>query len=384
MLTSPPNCFDDMARMAQRYAAIDLAAGTADFDPPAALLAAAGEALRAGPNQYSPSAGLPLLRSAIAHHVREQYGLAYDPESEITVSAGATGGIWAALRGLLNAGDEALIVQPCLDLYRTCTIAAGASVRFVGGRHPNERLPLDELEQAFGPRTRLLIVCTPANPSGICLTSAEIAALGRLAERHNAVIVSDETYDQILLDGAEHVPVASDRHCHDRTVTVSSISKTFAASGWRVGWVLAPPRLTDAVRAAHRLAVLAAPSPLQWATARMLETAAKDGYFTCLRGEMSHRCRILEMFLLEAGLKPHHPTGAFYLLAQVPGDGANFCQQLVSEAGVVAMPGAAFFHCSDAGRQFVRFAFCKREQTLQEAGARLVAYARLEATGLWR
>jgi N-succinyldiaminopimelate aminotransferase len=381
MLASPPSSFDRIASMAQRHAAVDLATGAADFDPPAPLLEAAEEALRAGPNQYSAAAGLPSLRSAIADHMREQYGLAYDPEYEVTVTAGATGGIWATLRGLLEAGDEVLIVRPCLDLYPNCATAAGARVRFVGGRHPIERLPLDELEQAFGPRTRLLIVCTPANPSGICLTGAEIAALGRLAERHDAVIVSDETYDQILLDGAEHVPVASDRRCQRRTVTVSSISKTFAASGWRVGWVLASPRLTEAIRAAHRLAVLAAPSPLQQATARILETAAEEGYYTRLREELSRRRRMLELLLLEAGLEPHHPTGAFYLLARVSGDGASFCEQLVVEAGVATMPGAAFFHGSDAGRQLIRLAFCKREQTLREAGARLVAHTRVKVAG---
>jgi N-succinyldiaminopimelate aminotransferase len=373
MLAPQPSFFDRMADLARRHSAVDLAAGTADFDPPASLLDAAKEALHAGPNQYSAPAGLPRLRTAIADNMREQYGLSFDPEREVTVSAGATGGIWAAFCGLLKPGDEVLIVRPCLDLYRNCAIAVGADVRFVGGRDPSGWLPLDELGQAWGPQTRMLVISSPANPSGTCLNSAEIAALGRLAARHDAVIVSDETYDQSLLDGTEHVPVASDRRCQDRTVTVSSISKTFAASGWRVGWVLASPPITEAIRAAHRLAVLAAPSPLQQATAQMLETASDDGYYTRFRAKLSRRCQLLESLLREAGFEPHHPAGGFYLLAEVPGDGVDFCEQLVAESGVAAMPGEVFFPGTEAGKRIVRFAFCKREKTLREAGARLVA-----------
>src|ERR671932_928657 len=365
--------FSTTTELALEHDAIGLGQGFPDFDAPEELLAAAEEALRAGFNQYAPAIGLPCLRSAVAEHAAARYGLEYDPDTEVTVTAGATEGLWAATAALLDAGDELVVIEPFYETYPICALPVGARVRYVTCRFPDFELDLDQLEAAFNPRTRLVIVNTPTNPSGRVLRPDEIAAIGELAERYDAYVVSDEAYEHVVFDGRKHTPVASDPRLRDRTVTLGSVSKTFSATGWRVGWALAPPHLTDAVRKVHQFLVFTAPAPLQRAAAQMLGIAARADYYERLGAEYEERRAALLDVLEQTTLEVARPEGAYFVLARCGGDDVEWCRELIVRARVVAIPASVFFHDRDAGRGVVRFVFCKRLETLREAGKRLLA-----------
>lgn len=363
--------FAETTELAERYGAVDLGAGVPDFDPPSALLDAATDALRGGANQYSPSHGLADLREAVARHALDHYRLEYDAESQVTVTAGATEAFSSIVSALVRPGDEVVLVEPCLPLYRECVHAAGGTAHAVATRFPDFGLDPDDLAAAFGPRTRLAILNTPANPSGKQLTSEELAAIGELAEEHDVLLVSDEAYEHVLPGDVDHVPVASDPACRARTLTVSSISKTFAATGWRIGWMMAPSYLTEAVRPTHRRAVYAAPTPLQHAAATMLVEAGATGYLARLRRDCRERRDVLLRALEGTALEPATPSGGYFILARGEGDGRALCRELLEGTGVAALPGSSFWSRPEDGRSLVRFAFCKRVETLAEAGRRL-------------
>lgn len=365
--------FSTTTELAIEHDAIGLGQGFPDFDPPEELLAAAEEALREGFNQYSPAIGLPCLRAAVAEHAAARYGLEYDPDTEVTVTAGATEGLWAATSALLDPGDELVVIEPFYETYPICALPVGARVRYVTCRFPDFELDLDRLEAAFGPRTRLVIVNTPTNPSGRVLRPDEIAAIGELAERSDAVVVSDEAYEHVTFDGARHVPLATDPRLRERTVTLGTISKTFSATGWRVGWALAPPHLTDAVRKVHQFLVFTAPAPLQRAAAQMLGIAARTDYYERLGAEYRERRAALLDALEQTTLEVARPEGAYFVLARCGDDDVEWCRELIVRARVVAIPASVFFHDREAGRGVVRFVFCKRLETLREAGRRLLA-----------
>jgi N-succinyldiaminopimelate aminotransferase len=364
--------FSTITRLAVRHGAINLAQGFPDFDPPAELLEAADDALRSGFHQYAPSTGLPELRAAIAAHQAAEYGLEYDPETEVTVTVGATEAIWSAATALLDPDDELVVIEPFYENYPLLAAPVGARTRFVTTTFPGFELDPDRLEAAFTPRTRLVVVNTPTNPSGRVLGPEEIAALGELAERYDATILSDEAYEHVTFGGARHVPLASDPRCRERTITVSTASKTFSATGWRVGWALAPPPLTDALRKVHQFVTFAAATPLQRAVARMLDVAAEGDYYERLRREYEERLDVLLGVLEQTPLEVARPQGAYSFLVRCPGDDVEWCSELVTRARVAAIPGSEFF-AGDAGRGLVRFAFCKRVETLREAGERLLA-----------
>lgn len=365
--------FSRVTELANRYQAINLAQGFPDFDPPARLLEAAGAAMDGHLNQYAPSPGYPRLRAAIAAHAKARYGLTYDPDTEITVTAGATEAMWSATTALMEPGDEAVVIEPFYETYPPCVAAAGGTVRFVRTRFPDFRPDPAELAAAFGPRTRLVFLNTPGNPSGRVLGVDELTAVGELAARYGAWLIADETYEHLTYGDARHVPVASVPACRDRTVTLSSASKTFSATGWRVGWALAPAPLTDALRKVHQFVTFAAPSPLQQAVATMLEAAPSSGYFEELAADYARRREVLLGYLAKTELAVAPPEGGFFVMARCPGDDVEWCARLTEEARVAATPGSAFYHEPAAGRGLVRFAFCKRESTLHEAGERLVA-----------
>jgi N-succinyldiaminopimelate aminotransferase len=364
--------FSTTTQLMIEHDAIGLAQGFPDFDPPEELLAAGEEALRAGFNQYAPAPGLPCLRSAVVEHAATHYGIEYDPDAEVTVTAGVTEALWAATSALLDAGDELVVIEPFYETYPICALPVGAKVRYVTCRFPDFELDLDQLEAAFNPRTRLVIVNTPTNPSGRVLRPDEIAAIGELAERYDAFVVSDEAYEHVTYDGRKHTPVASDPRLRDRTVTLGSISKTFSATGWRIGWALAAPALTDALRKVHQFLVFSASAPLQRAAAQMFGIAARTDYYERFLAEYDVRRRTILDVLEQTTLEVAPPEGAYFVNVRIEGDDVEWCRELIVRARVVAIPASVFFHDKEAGRGIVRFVFCKKLETLQEAGRRLL------------
>jgi N-succinyldiaminopimelate aminotransferase len=365
-----PSIFTRMTDLARRCDAINLAQGVPDFGPPPELIDAARRAVDGEAHQYPPSAGSSALREAVACHAREVYGIEYDPD-EVTITAGATEGLWSSVFALVEPGDEAVVIEPAYELYPACIAAAGATVKYVTTEPPEFRLDLQAVREAVGPKTRLLIVNTPANPSGACLGRSDIKAIGEIAEAAGAVVISDETYEHIYFDRASHVPVAADDLCRTRTVTVSSISKTFSATGWRIGWTLAPRALTERIRNVHQFVVFSATAPLQEAVAEMLQVSIAGDYFDRLRRDYEARRGAIKRALERAGLDPLLPDGAYFALAQVAGDDVDYCYRLIEESRVAALPVSSFFHRPTPERGLVRFAFCKRLETLEEAGDRL-------------
>lgn len=365
--------FSTLTELAVRHQAVNLAQGFPDFEPPQPLLDAAADALRSGFSQYAPSTGYPDLRRAVATHQRDWYGRAIDPDTEVTVTVGATEAIWSTVAALTEPGDEVLLFEPFYDMYPAAVAAAGCTAVVVPATpFPELAIDLDRLAAAVTPRTRLAILNTPTNPTGRQVTAEELRVLGELCERHDITVLADEAYEHVLLDGRAHRPVVSEPALAGRTVTVSSASKTLSATGWRVGWAVAPPALTSAVRRVHQFVTFAAASPLQRAVGTVL-AAAGPSFYTELGAEFTRRRDVLRAYLLEAGLAVGPSEGAYFLVARCPGDEVQWCADLVIGAGVVAIPVSAF--CADParGRGLVRFAFCKREETLRAAGERLTS-----------
>lgn len=350
--------FSTMTQLATQHGAINLGQGFPDFDPPAELVTAGLEAMRAGFHQYAPSVGLPELRHAVAEDARQRHGLVYDPDTEVTVTVGATEGMWTVITALLEPGDEAIVVEPSYDSYAPAIVAAGGVPRFLPVTpFPDLRLDLDRLERTFGPRTRLVMLNTPCNPTGRLLGHEELRVLGELAERHDAFLLADETYEHVTFGDARHLPVACDPLCRGRTLTASSVSKTFSATGWRVGWISAPRELTDAVRKVHQFVTFAAPTPLQRGAAGMFAAAAAGDYYERLRTDYQERRDVLLSYLERTELSVARPDGAYFVMTRCDGDDVEYCRDLTARVGVAAIPASAFFDDRERGRGLVRFAF---------------------------
>jgi N-succinyldiaminopimelate aminotransferase len=363
--------FSTVSEQAIAAGAINLAQGFPDFEPPERLVQAAAEAVRGGLHQYAPSIGDPVLRQAVAEHQQARYGLSFDPDTEVTVTAGATEAISAALLALLEPGDEVVLIEPCYDLYPYAVVAAGGVPRYLTTSFPDFRLDLDRLAALVTDRTKVIVVNTPTNPTGRLLGPAETRALGELAERHDAYLLSDEVYEHIVFDGAEHRPVAADPACRDRTITVSSVSKTFSATGWRVGWAVATPALSAAVRSMHQFITFTAPTPLQRAAGVMLQSTATSDYYDQLVADYTDRRDLLLKDLRGTGLVVGTPQGTYFVMTRCDGDDVAYVRELIATRRVAAIPASVFFSEPDRGRGLVRFAFCKRLETLREAGERL-------------
>jgi N-succinyldiaminopimelate aminotransferase len=365
--------FSTITDLAVRRQAINLAQGFPDFDPPQRLLDAAAAAVHGGFSQYAPSVGYPDLRRAVAAH-QAGYGQQWDPDTEVTITVGATEAIWSALHALIEPGDEVLLVEPYYDMYPAAVVAAGGVPRVVGTTgFPDFRIDLDELTAAFGPRTRVAIVNTPWNPVGRQLTAAELRVLGELCQRYGSYLIADETYEHILYDGRTHRPAVSEPLLADRTITVSSVSKTFSATGWRIGWAVAPAPLTEAIRRVHQFVTFTASSPLQRAVATLLDEVGPE-FYAELTAEYTQRRDLLLEYLGKRGdLELSTPEGAYFVMTRCAGDELEFCERLIDTATVAAIPASAFFAEPEHGRGLVRFAFCKRLETLRAAGERLTA-----------
>ncbi|MFF1484694.1 pyridoxal phosphate-dependent aminotransferase [Streptomyces sp. NPDC058319] len=368
--------FAEMSALAAATGSINLGQGFPDTDGPEEIREAAVRALRDGRgNQYPPGPGVPELRTAVAAHQLRRYGLSYDPDTEVLVTAGATEAIAAALLGLLEPGDEVVALEPYYDSYAACIAMAGGR-RVPVTLRPHDgafRLDLDELRAAVTDRTRLLLINTPHNPTGTVLTREELTAVAELAVERDLLVITDEVYEHLVYDDAVHIPLATLPGMRERTVTIGSAGKTFSFTGWKVGWITAAPGLVTAVRSAKQFLTYVASGPFQYAVAEAL--ALPESFFTGFRAEMLARRDVLTAGLTKAGFTVFRPAGTYFVTTDIRPlgecDGFAFCRALPERAGVVAIPNAVFYDHRDEGAPFVRFAFCKQVPVLQEAAERL-------------
>ncbi|UXX94305.1 pyridoxal phosphate-dependent aminotransferase [Streptomyces sp. AD2-2] len=381
--------FAEMSALALKTGSINLGQGFPDTDGPEEIREAAVRALRDGRgNQYPPGPGVPELRTAITAHQQRRYGLSYDPDTEVLVTAGATEAIAAALLALVEPGDEVVALEPYYDSYAACIAMAGGTrvpVTLRPSEDPRDgvaqrhfRLDLDELRAAVTDRTRLLLINTPHNPTGTVLTREELAAIAELAVERDLLVITDEVYEHLVFDDAEHIPLATFPGMRERTVSIGSAGKTFSFTGWKVGWVTAAAPLVTAVRSAKQFLTYVASGPFQYAVAEAL--ALPDSYFAAFRADMLAKRDVLATGLTEAGFGVFRPAGTYFVTTDIRplgpelsqnGDGFAFCRALPELAGVVAIPNAVFYDHRDAGAPFVRFAFCKKVSVLEEAVDRL-------------
>jgi aminotransferase len=363
----------EMTRQANAHGAVNLSQGFPDFPAPGAVKQAASDAIFADINQYAITWGAKRFRDAIAAKSAWALGLEVDPEREITVTCGSTEGMIATMLAIIDPGDEVVIFEPFYENYGPDVILSGATPRYVPLRPPDWRFDPDEMRAAFSEKTKAIILCNPGNPTGNVFTREQLATIADLCQEFDAVAVTDEIYEHILYDGAEHVAIASLPGMRERTVTVNSLSKTYSVTGWRVGYVIAPPDLTSAIRKVHDFLTVGAAAPLQEAGAIAL--GFSRDYYIELAADYERRRDMLLPVLEEAGFRCYEPRGAYYVMTDVEQfgfeDDVAFASYLVKEIGVAVVPGSSFYSRPELGRTQVRFCFCKRDETLEAAAARL-------------
>lgn len=365
--------FAEMSALAVRTGSINLGQGFPDTDGPEEIREAAVRALRDGHgNQYPPGPGVPELRTAIAEHQQRRYGLTHDPDTEVLVTAGATEAIAAAMLALLEPGDEVIAFEPYYDSYAACVAMAGGVRVPLTLRAPDFRPDLDALRDAITPRTRLLLLNSPHNPTGMVLTREELTAIAGLAVEHDLLVVTDEVYEHLVFEG-EHIPLISLPGMRERTVSISSAGKTFSYTGWKVGWVTAAAPLLAAVRTAKQYLTYVSAGPFQYAIAEALRLP--DAYFDGFRADLRRKRDLLGDGLRAAGFEVHRPQGTYFITTDITPFGEKdayaFCRALPERCGVVAIPNSVFYDDPDAGRSQVRFTFCKKDDVLHEAVNRL-------------
>ena len=378
--------FSEITALAVKHGAVNLGQGFPDFEPAAFVLAAARRAAEDGANQqYARHGGHPDLVNALADELSPTMDRRLDPLEEITITTGATEGLFASIMALVNPGDEVILLEPFYDAYPADVALAGGTCRHVPLRPDGAGgwgLDPDELRAAFSSATRLLVLNTPHNPTGKVFTEEELQLMAGLCMEFDVLALCDEVYDQLLFDGLQHTRLASLPGMWERTVTLGSAGKTFSVTGWKIGWAVAPANLSLAVRRMHQWIPFTVATPLQIAVAYMLRQAPIEGYYRWLR-EMyqGKRDRLLQI-LRDAGMEPSVPQGTYFIMADTSGmgdfaDDGAFCRHLTTEVGVAAIPPGAFY--CDAHRHlahnFARFGFCKRDETLDEAATRLGSVA---------
>ncbi len=369
--------FAEMSALAVRTGSINLGQGFPDTDGPAEVMDAAIAAIRAGHNQYPPGPGVAPLREAISRHQTRFYDLAVDPESEVLVTAGATEAIAATLLALCEVGDEVVTFEPYYDSYSACIAMAGAQRRVVTLHPPDYSFDADALAAAITPRTRLLLLNSPHNPTGKVFTTAELEQIAGLCVEHDLIAVTDEVYEHLVFEG-RHVPLATLPGMRDRTITISSGGKTFSFTGWKVGWLCARPELVAAVRTAKQFLTYVNAAPFQHAIAVGLDL--DDAYYSTFANELRAKRDLLAAGLAEAGFEVFLPSGTYFVTTDIrplgESDGLAFCRALPVRCGVVAVPNVVFYDDRAAGLPLVRFTFCKRVDVLEEAVRRLKDLAR--------
>jgi aspartate/methionine/tyrosine aminotransferase len=367
----------EMTRVAREHDAVNLAQGFPDFPAPERLKKAAIAAIQGDVNQYAVTWGTPRLRQGLARWYTSRYGMEVDPDAHLTVTCGATEAMAAVFLALLDPDDEVIVLEPFYENYGPDALLAGARARFLPLDPPEYRLREERLEALISPRTRAVVLNTPNNPTGRVFDEEEMAAVARLARRHDLVVITDEIYECILYEGA-HRPMAALPGMAERTITISGASKTYSVTGWRLGSIVAPTEITGAIRKVHDFLTVGAPAPLQEAWAEALDPVDEDYLAALSEGYRSRRDLLVEG-LREAGFQCTAPQGAYYVLADFSAlsesDDTRFSLELTRTAGVAPVPGSSFFH-GDGGRNLVRFAFCKKEPTLEEGVRRLRAFAR--------
>ncbi|MFQ3535223.1 MAG: aminotransferase class I/II-fold pyridoxal phosphate-dependent enzyme [Aggregatilineales bacterium] len=371
--------FAEINRLARQHGAINLGQGAPDFDTPLPVREAAISAVRSQLNQYAPNIGLPEARAAIAQHAERFYGQRLSPD-QVLITAGATEAMFAAILGLSDPGDEIIVFQPVYDSYVPNMRMAGVSPRYVNLYPPEWMFDPDELAAAFTPRTKAIIINTPHNPTGKCYTRHELEIIAELCVRHDVIAITDEVYEHIVYDRAQHVRLATLEGMPERTLTISSLGKTFSATGWKVGWAIGAPELVESVNRAHQFITYSVATPLQAAAAAALNLP--DAYFETLRADYQRKRDWLLSMLQSAGFKTLAPQGGYFIMANwrhvapehIQND-VQFAEWLIREIGVACIPPSAFYRPEDKhlAADFARFALCKRDETLQTAAERLAA-----------
>ena len=370
--------FAEMSALAVRTGAVNLGQGFPDTDGPPEMLAAAAEALRTGRNQYPPGPGIPELRNAVAQHQRRFWGLEYDPDGEVLVTAGATEAVAASLLALCEPGDEVVCFEPYYDSYAAGIALAQATLKTVTLRPDQDGrygFDPDELRNAFSKRTRLVLLNTPHNPTGKVFTTAELQEIAQLCQEFDAIAVTDEVYEHLVFTDSSsvHCPLATLPGMWERTLRISSAGKTFSCTGWKIGWVSGPRELVAAVLRVKQFLTFVNGAPLQPAVAVAL--ALPDTYYERFRDELQTKRELLSKGLTAAGFEVFRPEGTYFITADITPlggtDGAEFCRSLPARCGVVAVPSQVFYEHPEAGRRLIRFAFCKRDEILTEAARRL-------------
>ena len=371
----------EMTRLNQQYGGVNLSQGFPDFPAPDVVKEAACAAIRADVNQYAVTWGTRALREAVAREFLRRHGLAVDADQQVTVCCGATEAMMATMMAIIDPGDEVVIFEPFYENYGPDAILSGATPRYVrlvppaASAGPDAAWTFDpeELAAAFSERTKAIIINTPNNPTGKVFTRDELETIAVLCRKWDAVAISDEIYEHIIYDGAEHVPIATIEGMADRTVTINSLSKTYSVTGWRVGWTISPPSLTGAIRKVHDFLTVGAAAPLQ--EAGVVALGVPDTYYAGLADRYRLRRDRLVEILERHGFLCYRPRGAYYVMTDIasfgfPNDVA-FAKYLVKEIGVAAVPGSSFYRNAEAGATRLRFCFCKKDETLDEADRRL-------------
>ncbi|MCU0488144.1 MAG: pyridoxal phosphate-dependent aminotransferase [Anaerolineales bacterium] len=371
----PNSAISLMGRLAEQYQAVNLAQGVPDFDPPAEMLAAAGQALLSGHNQYTATWGSPRLRKALADKHNRFSGLEIDPEQHVTITVGDTEAILAALITITNPGDPVVIFSPHYEAYLVDARLLNARPVHVPLHPPELTFDPDDLRKAFQAGARALVLCNPANPTGKVFTLEELQTIASLAQEYDVTVIADEIYEHIVYAPHQHTYIASLPGMFDRTISCSSLSKTYAATGWRVGWAIAPPAISDGLRKVHDFLSVCAPSPLQEGAVTALEFPAT--YYERMLAEYERKRDLFIDLLSKANLRFIQPQGAYFVLVDISDfgfeDDFDFCTWMVKEIGLASMPGSYFFH--EPIKSYIRLNFAKRDETLFAAGERLMRLA---------
>lgn len=364
--------FTQMSSLAIKHGAINLGQGFPNFDGPDFVKEAAIQAIRDGNNQYARGCGVPDLNSAVAERFKKDTGLVVDPEKEVTVTSGCTEAIAATMLGLINPGDEVIIFAPFYDSYEATLSMAGAQIKSVTLKPPDFSAPIDELKSLVSKTTRAILLNTPHNPTGKMFTWEELNAIASLSIEHDVLVFSDEVYDKLAFE-MDHISIASLPGMYERTVTLNSLGKTFSLTGWKIGWAIAPSHLTWGVRQAHSYLTFATSTPMQYAAAAALR--APDSYYEELRRDYLAKKAILVEGLKSVGFTVYPSSGTYFVVVDHTSFGLEndvaFCEYLIKEVGVVAIPTSVFYLNPEEGKNLARFTFCKDEETLRRAVERM-------------